>query len=590
MIINNNKVLIYNNTSFLNEIANFILKLIPNSLLTTNYINDDYYYIIVSAINYYEPLPKLYDVIQLEQLEHPAFKIENNSYYLKLLENAQNIYDFSQYNIHKILQLYENIANKNNLKYLPLLPFAGYLYLNNINKKIINNLNKKYDVIFIGIINKRRKLICDKIKSEINKPIKFNSFNNLNINEKNNYLQNSNIVINIHYYDKAVLELERLNNCLNNNCFILSERSADKELDDLYKDYVIFCDNIEDLIEKIHYYSINIEERKDFANIAYKLFHQKNHIIEYPNINLLETQVANVLEKQVANVLETQVANVLGTKGLPEIEPYPVLNADYEINNKEKTLKLCKYPEFNDLPYVSLITITKNREIFYPFMLNNFNNFKYPFNKIEWIIVDDSDTNTTFFDKYKKINYIYKEPGFFDSIATKRNFAVSNAKYDIIIHIDDDDYYFPQSLYSKVKLLLKQSKENNLIQCIGTSNIGIYNMVDNNSYLNENNGVAEASLCYYKSFWVEKPFYSHFNGEGFSFLKNRYKNVCLLSYEFNLIVLNHNTNYTGKNRLISNSDINTNEIYKLFDFKTQSLLIDIRKKLGLIKTTDEIIS
>jgi hypothetical protein len=556
------KVYIYNNTAIFNDIAKIFKKYIPNSIITTNYINNNElnYYIIISGLNYYESLPKYYDVYQFEQLDNYVFNPTNNSYYIKLLKNAQNVYDWSKYNIEKLNKIFDL-----NIKYLPILLYSGHLYPKIQNKKYVN----KHNVVFIGSINKRRNEYIKNLNNfGLINNYKIDHFTNKNIEDKNNLLSSAKIVLNIHYYDNSVLEIERINDCLKNRCFIISELSKDDELNDFYKNKLIFVNNIEECNEKIIYYLNNPTELETFRNNAYEIFINDGltNKIEYPLITNTEILITNEKDEY------------------PENEPITIATAKYEINYKtnEKILKLNSWPEFNDLPFVSLITITKNREVFYPFMLNNFMNFKYPMNKIEWIILDDSDNNGSKYFSNKRINYIYSEKKY-ESIAEKRNDAIKNAKYDIIIHIDDDDYYFPMSLYSKVKLLLKMNNDSkNIIQCIGTTNIGIYNMVNNNSYLSENPGFAEASLCYFKSFWINRPFYDHFNGEGFAFMKNRYFQSGSLSYEFNLIVLNHNKNYTGKNRQITNSEIESNEIYKFFDLKTKDLLIKIREDLGLI--------
>ena len=40
-----------------------------------------------------------------------------------------------------------------------------------------------------------------------------------------------------------------------------------------------------------------------------------------------------------------------------------------------------------DLPTVSVITITKDRELFFKLAINNWKNFIYEHSKIEWIIL-----------------------------------------------------------------------------------------------------------------------------------------------------------------------------------------------------------
>ena len=70
--------------------------------------------------------------------------------------------------------------------------------------------------------------------------------------------------------------------------------------------------------------------------------------------------------------------------------------------------------------------------------------------------------------------------------------------------MDDDDYYPPESVLARVKLLLKYYKQG--IRCVGCCQIGVYNIVENYSYLMDCKFPSEASLAYTKSFWNENPF------------------------------------------------------------------------------------
>ena len=118
--------------------------------------------------------------------------------------------------------------------------------------------------------------------------------------------------------------------------------------------------------------------------------------------------------------------------------------------------------------------------------LRNFDNFIYPKNKLEWIIVDDSpETETTdetvrdllpFRDK--RIKFVKLEnDGEPLTIAMKRNIAISNATNNFILHMDDDDYYPPESVLARVKILLKYKDRG--IECVGSTLIGTYNIFKN---------------------------------------------------------------------------------------------------------------
>ena len=67
---------------------------------------------------------------------------------------------------------------------------------------------------------------------------------------------------------------------------------------------------------------------------------------------------------------------------------------NYTIENDNYVLKL-DVIDAENLPKVSIITPTYNRTKLFPLAINNFNNFDYPRNKLEWIIIDDSTDEET---------------------------------------------------------------------------------------------------------------------------------------------------------------------------------------------------
>ena len=92
--------------------------------------------------------------------------------------------------------------------------------------------------------------------------------------------------------------------------------------------------------------------------------------------------------------------------------------------------------------------------------IRNFENFNYPKEKLEWIIIDDTPEDLDQIDdilptddriKYLKIKGIKQKL----TVAHKRNLGVAKASNDIIIHMDDDDYYPPESVIARVKALIK---------------------------------------------------------------------------------------------------------------------------------------
>lgn len=100
-------------------------------------------------------------------------------------------------------------------------------------------------------------------------------------------------------------------------------------------------------------------------------------------------------------------------------------------------------------PFVSVVTPTYNRHKFLPWLVRMFNQQTYPQDRMELIILDDSpsefgDINilTSSSKTQNNIRYIHHK-GEKMSIGAKRNKLNELAKGDIIVCMDDDDYYPP---------------------------------------------------------------------------------------------------------------------------------------------------
>ena len=77
---------------------------------------------------------------------------------------------------------------------------------------------------------------------------------------------------------------------------------------------------------------------------------------------------------------------------------------------------------------------------------------------------------------------------------------------EYIMHMDDDDYYPPESILARVKILMKYKDKG--IECVGSSTIGIYNIMNKNSNIasDGDTSLSEASMGYTKKFWKEGAF------------------------------------------------------------------------------------
>lgn len=122
-------------------------------------------------------------------------------------------------------------------------------------------------------------------------------------------------------------------------------------------------------------------------------------------------------------------------------------------------------------PLVSVCTPTFNRRPFIPMMFECFKNQTYPKNRIEWIIVDDGTDKIKDLVEKSGISQIK----YFDldkkmSLGQKRNYMHTHATGNIIVYMDDDDYYPPERIEHAVDRL--QGDKNAL--CAGSSEIYIY--------------------------------------------------------------------------------------------------------------------
>jgi glycosyltransferase involved in cell wall biosynthesis len=122
------------------------------------------------------------------------------------------------------------------------------------------------------------------------------------------------------------------------------------------------------------------------------------------------------------------------------------------------------------LPFVSICTPTFNRRPFIQTMLECFKNQTYPKDRIEWIIVDDGTDKIKDLIDAANIPQIKYFP--YDTKMTlgkKRNIIHDQTKGDIMVYMDDDDYYPPERVEHAVDML---SKSKHL--CAGTSELYVY--------------------------------------------------------------------------------------------------------------------
>jgi len=207
------------------------------------------------------------------------------------------------------------------------------------------------------------------------------------------------------------------------------------------------------------------------------------------------------------------------------------------------------FPKEEDLPDISILTLTKDRRPFmalakYCYLLQT-----YPEDKMEWVIVDDGDDpiEDTLIG-VPNVTYVKCDPGM--TIAGKRNLAVEKATYDVLIHMDDDDVYPENTVLHRVAMMLKEPAR----ECAFCTTIPCYDIVKYSSFMNVppmilpmSERVSEATLIYTRKFWEENKFDETVKvGEGDAFIRGREQMCRELSPQEVIVSLVHPKNTSSR--------------------------------------------
>ena len=252
-------------------------------------------------------------------------------------------------------------------------------------------------------------------------------------------------------------------------------------------------------------------------------------------------------------------------------------------HSKTKTLK--KYYEIydEDLPFVSIITPTRNRKNFFKLAVRNFLKTDYPEEKIEWIIIDDGEEEIENMLP-KKNNIVYQKLNEKVSIGQKRNIAVEKAKAEYIFCMDDDDYYLPQSIKFRLASLIHLNKK--VVSCSSLGIFEINNIISNlniSSYLkNYSDRIYTHTMAFRKSHWENNKFLDVSKNEGKSLVQNHIKDYDEINWISVCITLKHENNLNNSIKIkgeTNGSHFNLNdEVFELItniekDFDLKKIIL-----------------
>ncbi len=213
---------------------------------------------------------------------------------------------------------------------------------------------------------------------------------------------------------------------------------------------------------------------------------------------------------------------------------------------------------------ISIITILHGEEEFIPLIKDNFNNFNYPKDKLELVVIDDGAKSLLDYflddrilylhisekeikeflekieipnDKEKLLwNYLFKTKQLPNGF--KRDYGVGMSSNDIYFHMDYDTCYNKDSINRKLKYMEKHK-----VECVYNSSILCHDYHNHNYtklYKSDNlHNIYECTLMHTKEYWSHGGFkWSDISNEGIFFSDNHGQQRKMDNYYDTIKILN----------------------------------------------------
>ncbi len=203
---------------------------------------------------------------------------------------------------------------------------------------------------------------------------------------------------------------------------------------------------------------------------------------------------------------------------------------------------------------MSVLTPTYNRRMFFPTAIECFKQQEYPTNRIEWIILDNGTDQIDDLIKASGLTNVRHIPitGRKVKIGELRNILNREAKGEICVCMDDDDYYPPDRIRDCVKVLMANKAKG--IQVVGCSQVLLY-YTDRQEIWRigpyANTHCTNNTMAYFTDYG-KKNFYDEtvLMAEEKSYLKEFKTPMVQLDTEKHLICICHSTNTFDKRNLL----------------------------------------
>jgi hypothetical protein len=220
-----------------------------------------------------------------------------------------------------------------------------------------------------------------------------------------------------------------------------------------------------------------------------------------------------------------------------------------------------------DCPPISIVTLLYNRRKFFELACHTMLLTDYPKDKIEWIIVEDSDDPMegasdrvmAVASKAAPLKVEYVPLRKKTTVAEKRNIGVAKATAEIVLMMDDDDHYPATSFRRRVAWLTQHSWKP---KAVVATTIACYDLVKGISAVNVppmnlplGQRVSEATLTFYKSWWLERKFPTVVQvGEGEEFITGREQDVLEIPPQQIIVAFSHGKNVSSR-RIPSGAEV-----------------------------------
>lgn len=206
--------------------------------------------------------------------------------------------------------------------------------------------------------------------------------------------------------------------------------------------------------------------------------------------------------------------------------------------------------------FVSVICPTYKRHRYIPFLVQQYVKQQYDPTQTELIILDDSPEAYPFDEVgARNVRYIHDNSKRY-MLWEKRNMLNKLCNGDIIVCMDDDDFYFPSRISHAVDSLAKNPK----ILLAGCSNLYIYDLMNRQMFLFRSKNkrlLVNCSFAYRKEILKTHTYKKnqHYNfNEEMSFTKNFKTNCVLLENDHTNVCISHACNTVPKDAFCKPTD------------------------------------